>query len=85
MILPAGGAVFFNYGTAHSTKRNNTDRERAGLAYHFLRTDFAEADMRERWGLVHLTGPEATGGEREYGVQVAGTWEDEVGRLASKV
>ncbi len=85
VVLPAGGAVFFNYGTAHSTKRNNTDRERAGLAYHFLRTDFAEADMRERWGLVHLTGPEATGGEREYGLQVAGTWEDGVGRLAREV
>src|SRR5262249_15142875 len=28
----------------------------------------------------YLTGPEATGGLREYGVEVAGTWEREVER-----
>ena len=33
--LEAGGAVFFCFGTPHSTTANNTDRERAGLAYHF--------------------------------------------------
>lgn len=78
--LPAGGAAFFNYGTAHATKRNNTDDERAGLAYHFLRTDFIP-QARLTDGLVHITGPDASGGEAEYGQRIAGTWQAEVQKL----
>ena len=85
VVVPAGGAVFFNFGIAHATKRNNSDHERAGLAYHFLRTDYVEPGHRDRWQLVELVGPEASGGEREYGVRVAGTWEDEVRGLAGPV
>lgn len=83
--ITAGGAIFFNYGTAHGTKANNTDHERAGLAFHFLRTDFIPEhyDDRQRKFLIHVTGPEATGGEREYGVRVAGTWADEVARACN--
>lgn len=81
IILPAGGAVFFNYGTGHGTKANNTDHERAGLAFHFLQTD-AVAGGRLTDGVVHITGAQATGGEREYGVRVAGTWQAEVRKLA---
>jgi len=81
ILLPAGGAVFFNYGTGHGTKANNTDHERAGLAFHFLNTDYVTSG-RLTDGVVHITGPQATGGQREYGVQVAGTWQDEVRRLA---
>lgn len=77
--IPAGGAIFFNYGTAHATKANNTDHERAGLAFHFLNADFiADAD---RWKHVHITGPDASGGVNEYGTEVAGTWDEEVKRL----
>ena len=36
--LEAGGVAFFCYGTAHSTRANTTDRERAGMAFHFLHT-----------------------------------------------
>ena len=81
--LPAGGAIFFNYGTAHATKANNTDKERAGLAFHFLRTDFIpeQYDERQRNGLVHVVGPEASGGLREYGVKVEGAWQAEVERI----
>ena len=80
--IAAGGAIFFNYGTAHATKANNTDHERAGLAFHFLRSDYIPDFYAERnWGLVHVTGPQATGGEAEYGVRVAGTWQDEVRKL----
>lgn len=74
--VPAGGVVFFNYGTAHATKANNTDKERAGLAFHFLRSDYIPAG--NHWNPIHVTGPLATGGMNEYGVQVAGSWEDEV-------
>lgn len=81
--LAAGGAIFFNYGIAHATKRNNTDQERAGLAFHFLNTD-AVAGARLVEGVVHIAGPQATGGAAEYGVTVAGSWDSEVARLAGE-
>src|SRR5205823_6961542 len=43
--LPAGGVVFFCYGTAHATGANRTDRDRAGVAIHFLRADYAQAGL----------------------------------------
>jgi len=82
--LKAGGVAFFCYGTPHCTLGNTTDRDRAGAAFHFLHVDCAgdtgkgtliEEDRKYR---PYLTGPKATGGEREYGVKVAGTWESEV-------
>ena len=39
--LEAGGVAFFCYGTAHCTRANTTGRERAGMAFHFLHTDYA--------------------------------------------
>ena len=80
--LPAGGALFFAYGVAHATGANATDRERAGLALHFLH----ESAVGEAQGMggahPYLSGPQASGGEREYGVRVAGTWDAQVARLA---
>jgi ectoine hydroxylase-related dioxygenase (phytanoyl-CoA dioxygenase family) len=85
--LEAGGAVFFCYGTPHCTRANTTEQERAGVAFHFLRTDFAAADLKEsgRDYRPHLTGPDATGGLAEYGEVVAGTWEAEVERTLARV
>ncbi len=81
--LPAGGALFFAYGVAHATGANETDRERAGMALHFLTESAADAAHGMEGGThPYLSGPEATGGLREYGVRVAGTWEAEVARLA---
>ncbi len=77
--LPAGGVAFFNVGIAHATGANGTDHERAGLALHFLRSDHVPAGGRSDG--VHLTGPEATGGESEYGEPIAGTWPSHVDRL----
>jgi phytanoyl-CoA hydroxylase len=76
--LEAGGVAFFCYGTAHCTKANQTDHERAGLAFHFLRSDYMEENKFHR---TQLTGPEASGGLREYGVDVRGTWDAEVDRV----
>lgn len=78
--LPAGGAVFFCYGTAHCTKANTTDRERAGIAFHFLHSDsIAEAHLAGGdQARPLLTGSDASGGQKEHGVKVAGTWNDEV-------
>lgn len=81
--LPAGGVLFFAYGVAHCTDANNTDRERAGVALHFLNTAYANDDLvaPDRNTRPCLTGPEATGGLREYGAEIAGTWEAEVDRV----
>ncbi len=81
--LEAGGVAFFCYGTAHCTRANTTDRERAGMAFHFLHTDYAAPDLVEgdRRTRPYVTGPRATGGRAEYGVEVADTWEREVERM----
>jgi len=81
--MPAGGALFFNYGVPHCTKANQSDAERAGLAYHFLRTDFVpdRVGFGPRKDLIHITGPEASGGVNEYATPIAGTWDREVAAL----
>lgn len=79
--LPAGGALFFAYGTAHATGGNNTDKDRAGVALHFLN---ASEDQNAKGGFKPrpiLTGPDASGGVKEYGVKVAGTWDQEIARV----
>lgn len=80
--LPAGGVLFFAYGTPHSTGANLTDHERAGVALHFLNADQNGTAISgfEPGKRPVLTGPDATGGKREYGVTVAGTWKEKVGR-----
>lgn len=80
--LPAGGALFFAYGTAHCTRANTTDQERAGVALHFLN---GQVSGHAQGGFAYekrpyLTGAQASGGEREYGVRVAGTWDSEIER-----
>jgi ectoine hydroxylase-related dioxygenase (phytanoyl-CoA dioxygenase family) len=85
--LRAGGVAFFCYGTPHCTRGNNTDRERAGIAFHFLHESVAAGSAygpkltaEDRAYHPWLTGPRATGGLREYGVRVAGTWRHEIKR-----
>ncbi len=85
--LPAGGALFFAYGVPHCTRANNTDHERAGMAMHFLRADYAQSELihADRDTRPYLTGSQASGGLREYGVTVAGTWDSQVDRLCGKL
>jgi ectoine hydroxylase-related dioxygenase (phytanoyl-CoA dioxygenase family) len=85
--LPAGGALFFAYGVAHATGANHTDHERAGVAMHFLRTDFAQPELVEigRDTRPDITGPQASGGLNEYGTVVAGTWDAEVEQALSRI
>jgi hypothetical protein len=66
----------------HATGLNTTEHERAGVALHFLRADYAQDELVApgRDYRPYLTGPQATGGVREYGEVVAGTWEREVAR-----
>ena len=81
--LPAGGVLFFAYGVAHCTGGNNTDRERAGVALHFLNAEYAYDGLTQpdRDARPYLTGDKATGGLQEYGAVVAGTWDREVDRV----
>jgi hypothetical protein len=53
------------------------------MALHFLHADFAQSDLIDpaRDTRPYLSGPQATGGRREYGVTVAGTWDQHVARL----
>jgi ectoine hydroxylase-related dioxygenase (phytanoyl-CoA dioxygenase family) len=78
--LPAGGVAFFCYGTPHSTGANNTDKDRAGVAFHFLHQSCYTDELRSRAKPIGtmLTGPEASGGLKEYGEKIQGTWESEV-------
>jgi ectoine hydroxylase-related dioxygenase (phytanoyl-CoA dioxygenase family) len=82
--LPAGGVVFFCYGMAHCTLGNNTAKERAGLALHFLNADYVNLTVKDVFDIKpYLTGPLATGGLAEYGVKVKDTWPEQVERLAA--
>lgn len=79
--LPAGGVVFFAYGLAHCTRANTTEKERAGVALHFVNgTMVTENYFRpdDRMKHPYLTGPRADGGRREYGEVMTGAWEREV-------
>ena len=76
--------MFFCYGVAHSTGDNATDEERAGMAFHFLHGDFAAVDLVDpgRGHRPWITGPEASGGLREYGVALgSGAFDAEVRKL----
>ncbi|HVF85301.1 MAG TPA: phytanoyl-CoA dioxygenase family protein [Abditibacteriaceae bacterium] len=80
--LPAGGALFFAYGTPHATGANATDRERAGVALHFLNGDMDGEALGgfEPGQRAFLTGDKASGGLDAYGVRIEGTWEQEIER-----
>jgi phytanoyl-CoA hydroxylase len=83
MEVPAGSVVFFYFGTPHATRGNNTDQDRAALALHFVRYEYATPDVLEPNRSYHpiLTGTNASGGLAEYGQRVGGTWEAEVSKL----
>ena len=76
--LKAGGVAFFCYGMPHCTKGNTTDHERAGIAFHFLRTDYVSVN---KFSQTPVTGPDATSGKKEYGVDLTGAWQWEVERV----
>jgi ectoine hydroxylase-related dioxygenase (phytanoyl-CoA dioxygenase family) len=81
--LKAGGAIFFCYGTPHCTRGNGTDHDRAGAAFHFLRTDANDGAFLQQWGPArpgnpHLTGSLASDGVQEYGKRMTGIFAREV-------
>lgn len=80
--LPAGGVVFFSYGTPHCTTGNTTDHERAGVALHFHNGDHAAQAGFPPEKRLFLTGPHADHGQSVYGVDLSLAWEKEVARLS---
>jgi len=90
--LEAGGVAFFCYGTPHATFANNTLKDRAGVAYHFLNVDQTKTSAyAERFAAAKdyhpiLTGPGATHGKKEYGeVFDQSTWDEEVRKTLGAV
>jgi phytanoyl-CoA hydroxylase len=83
VALPAGGVVFFCYGTPHATGPNRTGQDRAGVAYHFVNARYAPAELAQpgRDYRPFLTGPAARGGLDEYGERLDGCWAEEVERV----
>ena len=81
--VEAGGLVFFNFGILHCTRANDTDRDRAGLAYHFLAQDGLPASTAGREATI-ISGAGCTGGEKEYGEKIAGTWDAEVAAVLAR-
>jgi len=89
--LPAGSVAFFCYGTPHCTMGNNTTTDRAGCAFHFLTYEAARSAHSDTQGNFlpnrdyrpALTGPDATQGVAEYGVDMTGSWEREVQALTA--
>lgn len=86
--VAAGGVVFFCYGTPHCTRGNTTEKDRAGFAYHFLNETIAASSGQgealskpDRDYHPAVTGGNATGGLKEYGTKVAGTWEEEIEKV----
>jgi phytanoyl-CoA hydroxylase len=78
--LPAGGVLFFCYGTPHATGDNPTPLDRAGLAYHFLNVDYApegffDSSQRRLNAHPHITGVLASDGVNEYGESMREAWE----------
>ena len=73
-----GGVLLFNFGIAHCTRANNTARDRAGLAYHFTRSDNLphRQGYQERRGTLPLVcGAGYDGGRAVLGADQEGCWE----------
>lgn len=81
--LPAGGVIFFSYGTPHCTRANLTERDRAGAAFHFYNGKYNPSSGFLLEKRVYLTGENKEDGQRAYGEIVADTWRDEVEKALS--
>jgi ectoine hydroxylase-related dioxygenase (phytanoyl-CoA dioxygenase family) len=81
--LAAGGVAFFCYGTPHCTRANETDHDRAGVAYHFFCDDYIPERYADRIKDMPLVSGDARDdGAAHYDAVVAGTWDAEVSALA---
>ena len=54
--VPAGGVVFFNFGVAHATGSNPTDKPRAGAAFHYATPEQTAKSSKSFQNGIHLFG-----------------------------
>ncbi len=54
--VPAGGVVFFNFGVAHATGTNPTDKPRAGAAFHYATPEQTAQSAKHFQNGIHLFG-----------------------------
>ena len=81
--MEAGGVLFFNYGTAHCTRGNTTNADRAGLALHFLKAEHRHLIEGPDNHHPYLCGSHYSGGRKEYGENMDGQWEQMVANMAT--
>mgnify|MGYP001160943784 CR=1 FL=1 len=71
--LKAGGVIFFCYGVPHCTGANISNKDRAGLAYHYIHEDFFTKKVNCYPNYCrYITGEKSSGGRNEYGLEVEG-------------
>lgn len=76
--LDLGGVCFFNFNIPHRTGSNETNKERAAVAYHFVNeTHYRERQFPLPEGCEYIT-PIITGSKNTYGKQEYG---QEIGRM----
>ncbi len=95
--VKAGGVIAFCFNVPHGTARNETDTDRAGLAYHFMRTGHVGAWVDEelnphaefplyaaegKVGAPILSGPAYSHGQQEYDCDMEQVLADEIARLS---
>ena len=69
--LKAGGAIFFCYGVPHCTAANFSNKDRAGVAYHYIHEDFCTEEVNCYPNYCrYITGKKSSGGMNEYGLEV---------------
>ena len=69
--LKAGGAIFFCYGVPHCTGANVSNKDRAGVAYHYIHEDFITDQVNCYPNYCrYITGEKSSGGMNEYGLEV---------------
>ena len=74
--VPAGGVVFFCFGTPHATGANPSEHDRTGVGVHFVNGDYLNETLTEGKKAatnVVVSGPQARASERWQ--KYHGRWE----------
>ena len=72
--VAAGGVAFFNFGIAHCTKNNPSNKDRAGLALHFVELPYLSYQHAQGYFPI-IKGPSADNGLAYWGKDLSSAWE----------
>jgi ectoine hydroxylase-related dioxygenase (phytanoyl-CoA dioxygenase family) len=85
--LPAGGVVFFSFGTPHATGPNPTAADRTGIGIHFLNSAYLPEQLsggkRAEFN-VPMTGEAVQRGAAKF-AKYAGRWNDVVQEIVEEI